>query len=94
MARKELPMFVWFPPNRSQQGWELTINGIDVKNRVISGEFTYGILGEDLSCDIQLENSDGSGGCMLLIGQNETNGICILALLLGIFLAIRVKKRI
>ena len=60
MARLEIPMFVWFPQDRTNQNWGLTINGIDVRDRVIKGKLSWGLIGEDLSCEITLENSDGS----------------------------------
>ena len=61
MAKKELKQFLWIIPDRSRQNWSLTINSVDVRSRVLSGsKISYGLIGEDLSCELILENSDKS----------------------------------
>ena len=72
MVRLVLPQFIWFPQDRSNQNWSLTINGVDVRDRVINGKLSWGLLGEDLSCEINLENSDGT-----LLGEFKENDIII-----------------
>lgn len=55
--RKELPMFVWFPHDRINENWRVLINGINVRDDIISAEFTRSIIGEESGFKIELENS-------------------------------------
>ena len=72
MATIRVPTFVWIPPDRSNQNWSITINGEDMRDRVVSGKLSWGLLGEDLSCELQLENSDGE-----LVGKFSENHIIV-----------------
>ncbi len=47
--------FIAVPPNRKTK-WSCTIDGIDVTN-FISGKFPWGLLTEELICEIELDNS-------------------------------------
>ncbi len=60
MARRIRKTFFWIPPDRNN-GWSLTINGVDVSERVLPAtRLSFGLLTEDLTCEIILENSDDS----------------------------------
>ena len=60
MATRNVPMFIWIPPDRNTN-WSLTINSIDVTNRVLSAtKIPFGLIEEDLHCEIELDNSDKS----------------------------------
>ena len=73
MSRQEIPQFLWISQDRTNQNWSLTIKGIDVRSRVLSGsKLSWGLIGEDLSCEIILENSDGS-----LLGEFSENDIIV-----------------
>jgi hypothetical protein len=60
MVRTTFRQFLWIPPDRSNQSWSLTINGVDVRSRIVSGRLSWGLIGEDLTCELALENSDSS----------------------------------
>jgi hypothetical protein len=57
MARRIVEGFIWIPPDRNV-AFSLTINGVDVKPELISGSFPHGLIGEDLSCTVELFNND------------------------------------
>lgn len=48
--------FRYIIPNRATK-WTVTINDVDVSDYVLSGVFTRGTIGEECTCDIELENS-------------------------------------
>src|SRR3990167_7392984 len=56
MARIELPQFIWIPPDRDTK-WIIKIDGTDISDDILSATFTRGIIGEEVSCEIELENS-------------------------------------
>lgn len=56
MSRLDLPMFVWFPLNRTTK-YKINIKGTNVRDDVISAKFTRGIIGEENSFEIELENA-------------------------------------
>ena len=56
MARRELPNFIWFPQTKNYLS-SITINGQTVTSNVINAKFTRSIVGEDMGCEILLQNS-------------------------------------
>ena len=56
MARIELPMFIWFPYDRPTK-WTIKIDGVDISDDIHSAVFTRGLIGEEMGCEIELENS-------------------------------------
>ena len=56
MARLDLPTFVWIPLNRTTK-WSVTIKSTDISDDIISAKFVRGIIGEEMGCEIELENS-------------------------------------
>ena len=54
--RQELPQFVWFEETRITK-WSILIKGINIRDDIISGKFTRGLIGEEMGCEIDLENS-------------------------------------
>ena len=58
MPRRVVTGFIWIAPNRATN-WSLTIKDVDVSDRVLSGtKIPFGLIEEDLHCEIMLENSD------------------------------------
>jgi hypothetical protein len=68
MARMELPMFLWIPPDRTIKR-NVTINGVDVTDDILSGKFTRSIIGEDMGFEVSLENSGEKYTGAFEIGQ-------------------------
>ena len=54
--RKTLPQFVWIPVEKNTK-WSVLIDSLDVSDDIISAKFTRGIIGEEMGCEIELENS-------------------------------------
>ena len=56
MPRRIRRKFAWIPPDRTTI-WTLTIAGIDVTNFILDGKIPFGLLTEELVCEIELDNS-------------------------------------
>ena len=69
MARRIKEQFIWIPPDRTGSIWNLTIKDIDVRTRIIGGNLSFGLMGEELSGEIILENSDE--GVTGLFSEND-----------------------
>jgi hypothetical protein len=57
MPRRREPGFIWIPPARPTK-WSIIIDGTNVSDTLFSGVFSRGIIGEDLGCEIELDNSN------------------------------------
>jgi len=63
-------MFVWIPPDRTNESWNCTINGIEVNDFILNGTFSHGLISEELVCEIELDNS-GEDFTNLFTYRNE-----------------------
>ena len=56
MPRRIKRTFIPIPPDRTTK-WVCTIAGTDVSDFVLDGRFPWGLIGEELVCEIELDNS-------------------------------------
>ena len=48
--------FIWIPKDKNTN-WSLTVNGLDIKNYLISAKLSFGLISEELNCEIEIDNS-------------------------------------
>jgi len=56
MARRIEKGFIWITPDRKYD-WTVNINGVDIRDYILSAKFTRSLVGEEMGCDIELDNS-------------------------------------
>ncbi len=58
MPRRIRRQFIWIPPNRNTK-WSVTLGSTDVTDDIIGGQFTRSIVGEEMNCNMTLDNNEG-----------------------------------
>ena len=67
-ARRELEAFLWIALQRSVN-YTVKINELDVYEDIFSAKFSHGLIGEDMECEIDLDNNSETYTGLLSAGQ-------------------------